>query len=111
MGNMDRRHVRDILDRIEISDMMFHVSDTDPLFLQVQWCDPSAGLQHGRKWMLSPWMTRSEIVQTAFMAVLAFVEHEIRERFRYRGRAVFGPHFDVEQLVTLCDAKAEDRRA
>jgi hypothetical protein len=52
----------------------------------------------GRKWMLSRWMTRSEVVQTALMAVLAAVEHEAREQFLYRGDAIFGPHHHVEAL-------------
>lgn len=56
----------------------------------------------GRKWFLSPHMTPSEVVQTAFKAVLTAMEHEVRERFTYRGAAIFGPHFDVERLVDLC---------
>lgn len=54
--------------------------------------------QAGRKWRLSEHMTKSEIVQTALMAVLAAEEHEIREQFRYKGSAIFGPHFDVDRL-------------
>lgn len=61
--------------------------------------------QRGRKWMLSPWMTKSEVVQTAFKAVLAAEEHEAREAFRYKGRTVFGPHFDVEALADLATYK------
>jgi len=53
----------------------------------------------GRKWLLSQHMTDSEIVQTALLAVLVCEEHEARERFRYRGAAIFGPHQDVEDLV------------
>lgn len=68
-------------------------------------------LHHGRKWRLSPYMTRSEIVQTALAAVLAAVEHEAREDFRYKGEAVFGPHFDVEGLRLLAQAGACERRA
>ena len=55
--------------------------------------------QKTRKWMLSPHMTRSEIVQTTFKCVLTAVEHEARENFRYRGQTIYGPHFDVEALV------------
>lgn len=64
----------------------------------------------GRKWFLSPHMTRSEVVQTALKAVLTAVEHEARERFTYRGRAIFGPHLDVDELVDLCDAGGMDVR-
>ena len=66
--------------------------------------------QHGRKWRLSPHMTRSEIVQTAFMAVLTWEEHECRERFKYKGQRVFGPHFNVEALAKLCEQGQLDIR-
>jgi hypothetical protein len=62
------------------------------------------GEQSGRKWFLSPHMTDGEVVQTALMAVLAAEEHEAREFFTYRGRAIFGPHFNLQKLIALCDA-------
>lgn len=65
----------------------------------------------GRKWRLSPHMTRSEIVQTALMAVLAAVEHEAREEFRYRGEAIYGPHHDIEALHAMTRGSACERRA
>lgn len=55
----------------------------------------------GRKWRLSEHMTTSEVVQTAFMAVMAANEHEAREMFTYRDESVFDPHYDVEKLVAL----------
>jgi hypothetical protein len=64
----------------------------------------------GRKWRVSMHMTRSEIVQTALKAVLAAEEHEARERFLYHGRAIFGPHMNVDRLWMLA-AEAPDGRA
>ena len=64
-----------------------------------------------RKWFLSPHMTDSEVVQMALKAVLTAVEHEAREVFCYRGRPIFGPHFDVEQLWELCTEDRMDRRS
>ncbi len=55
----------------------------------------------GRKWRLSRHMTRSEVVQTALKAILTAEEHEVRERFKYRGRSIFDPHYDVDQLWAL----------
>lgn len=55
-----------------------------------------------RKWKLSEHMTKSELVQTALKCILTSIEHEARESFRYRGELIFGPHFDVDELVTLC---------
>ena len=49
----------------------------------------------GRKWALSSHMTESEVIQTALRAYLDAIEHEGRESFRYRGRALFGPHISV----------------
>lgn len=64
-----------------------------------------------RKWRLSRHMTKSEVVQTAFLAVLTAAEHEVREQFRYRGVAVFGPHFNVEWLASLAsDPRSKDVR-
>lgn len=58
--------------------------------------------QTTRKWLLSPFMTRSEIVQTAFKCAATSFEHRVREGFLYKGRRVFGPHFEIEDLWGLC---------
>lgn len=55
----------------------------------------------GRKWPLSEFMTETEIVHTAFKALLAAEEHETRELFTYDGVAVCGPHYAIRDLVTL----------
>lgn len=62
----------------------------------------------GRKWYLSPHMTKSEIVMTCFKAVMTAVEHETREHFKFNGRHVFGPHINIEVLWAICDL--EDTR-
>lgn len=64
--------------------------------------------QWGRKWYVSEHSCLSEVVQTALKAVLTFVEHEVREVFRYDGCAVFNPHIDVEALREV--SLDEDRR-
>lgn len=91
-------------------------ADEGPTYLQARFDAPctTAGdmqPQSTRKWLLSPHMTRSEIVQTAFKCVLTAVEHEAREGFRYRGQCIFGPHFDVEALVALRKADLLDVRS
>jgi len=55
----------------------------------------------GRKWLLSQYMTKGEIVQTAFKAVLTAMEHEIRETFTYKGASIFDPHYDIDKLLEL----------
>lgn len=65
--------------------------------------------QFTRKWLLSPQMTNSEIVATAFKLCLTSAEHRTREAFTYRGQRIFGPHFDVEDLVKVCaDGRGEN---
>lgn len=56
----------------------------------------------GRKWRLSEHMTKSEVVQTALKACIAFEEHEVREAFTYKNKAIFGPHLSIDKLVEFC---------
>lgn len=58
---------------------------------------------YGRWWRLSYHMVKGEIVQTALKAVLTALEHEAREEFLYRDRAVFGPHLDIDALWEIAD--------
>lgn len=58
--------------------------------------------QYTRKWLITPEATESEVAQTAFKCVLTSHEHRVREHFKYKGERVFGPHFDVNDLVTIC---------
>jgi len=88
----------------------------DVIYLQVQFLaedsdkkNSKMSIQKGRKWMLSKHMSKSEIIQTALKAVLTAEEHEIREQFKYRGKAVFAPHIDVDVLHKLDDDDYEVR--
>lgn len=81
--------------------------DSSRAYLQVRF-SADGEIWHGRKWLLSPHMTKSEVIQTAFKAVLTAIEHEAREHFLYKDRPVFGPHFDVDALhATLSTDKRE----
>jgi hypothetical protein len=55
----------------------------------------------GRLWVVRDDATEHEVVQTMLRAVLDWSEHEVRESFRYKGKAVFGPHQDLEQLLAV----------
>lgn len=102
---MTRQKVQKILDRIKYYDWEFYLGqDGSRLYLQIKFNseDSRTNLlekQRGRRWLLSPNMTKSEIVSTAFKAVITAVEHETREMFLYRGKSIFNPHMDVEYLV------------
>lgn len=86
----------------------------DGFFLQVEFPAVCAKthvvqLQKGRKWYLSPHMTASEVMQTALLAAIQAAEHEVREKFRFQGKAVFNPHYDVFKLASA--DIGEDTRA
>ena len=97
-----------VLQNIQFNDWAFDLGlDSDRPYLKVRFtgpCSTTGRFQawEGRTWCLSPDPTRSEIVQTAFKAVITALEHEAREAFRYKGEAIFGPHFDCDLLVELC---------
>lgn len=108
-GRLRLDQIKRIVDRIDYLDWMIHIEPVNedpegPIYLQVSFdaWDEASGkfqLQYGRKWLVSRYSTTSEIVQTALKAVLAAQEHEVREGFRYKGKAIFGPHFDVDDLA------------
>ena len=58
-------------------------------------------MQSCRKWYLSAHSTTSEIVRTAWKAVLAAEEHEAAEKFTYKGVQVENPHLDVDDKARL----------
>jgi len=77
------------------------------VFLQASYEDPDTyssepAIQFTRKWLLSPEMSESEVIQTAFKCCLTSMEHRTREAFKFCGARIFGPHFEVHDLVQLC---------
>lgn len=96
-----------ILDDVQYKDLRFEIRvEGDRCFLRVAWHgrdseDGALKMHYGRWWYLSGHMTRSEVVQTAFKAVMTWEEHETREAFLYRGAAVMAPHFDIDMLAAL----------
>ena len=107
---LDLDDIRAVASQVRYKDWRFHIDaellesgDSRP-WLQVHFHAPDnenpevSGPAKGRKWFLSPHMTESEVVGTAFKAVLTAEEHEAREKFKWRDRAVFGPRIDVESL-------------
>lgn len=58
--------------------------------------------QFTRKWLLSPQMTDSEIVFTAFKCALTSAEHRARENFRWCGEQIMSPHLSIHDLHKLC---------
>jgi hypothetical protein len=87
----------------------FHVKEKNGvIYLQATYEEPDtftgqSATQSTRKWQLSEYMTKSEVVQTALKCALTSAEHRVREAFQYQGQRVFGPHFDVDALWELAE--------
>ena len=99
--------IQEWLEDVKYPDLVFNVKmDDTRMYLQIE-CDSVCTvtgkkmLWKGRKWFISPHMTKSEVVQTAFLAVLAALEHETRGLFLYKGQSIFSPHYDVDKLMEL----------
>lgn len=115
---MNKDDMIEVLKDVKFKDWTFHVESRpvyDPTitavtyahYLQVRFMEKDTygdgeSMQSGRKWILSEHMKRSEVVTTAFKAIMTAIEHETRETFRYKGRTIFGPHIDVESLWGAC---------
>lgn len=97
----------------KVSFLNYHIKVHDGhggIFLRAEYYEPDIYTkvnekQYTRKWLLSPLMTDSEIIQTCFKMCFTSMEHKTRESFTYKGSRIFGPHFDVEDLVSLCKDK------
>lgn len=113
---MELDQIRHLVGLVEFGDYVFVVSEArGSIYLQATYdeADIVTGVveqQHTRKWLLSPAMTKSEIVQTCFKLAMTSAEHRVRETFKYRGRRIFGPHFDVDALHRICGDRAFDVR-
>lgn len=115
MGRPVKQRVEAILSNVRFLDYTFvlhmHGADTLQLFGEYVEPDTYSGVpetQRTRRWNITPQMTDSEIVQTAFKLCLTSMEHRAREGFSYRGARVYGPHFDVNDLVELCQRGLEN---
>lgn len=72
--------------------------DSESLWLQLVDSALPPEFNGGRKWRVSNYACRGEVVQTAFAALMAWWEHEVREGFLWNGRAIYGPHSDLDAL-------------
>jgi hypothetical protein len=100
---LSHQDIQEIVANVQFSNWKFILTNTPPV-LHVEFVAPDlvtgeVETQKSRKWLLSYWMTRSEVVQTCFLAIMTAVEHELRESFKYKDKAIYGPHFDVEWLL------------
>jgi len=106
---MNGQRIKELLADISYGSWQFVCSEMGSgHYVQVRFMDGKDGWS-GRKWYISSFATDVEVVQTALMAVLADEEHEARERFKFRGKAIFHPHRSLDAL--LADADSVEGRA
>lgn len=59
------------------------------------------GIGKGGKVYVSEFATHDEVVKKIFGLVMAYVEHEAREGFKWKGRRIFNPHVTIEALHSI----------
>src|SRR5271157_3122541 len=108
---MDIFELRALVSNIEYKDWTFVVKSfgLGDMYLQVRFktvnCRTGEPYEaNGRKWLISQHAVASEVVGTAMKAVLTAEEHEIRECFKFRGKAVYNPHINIEALIAVSDS-------
>lgn len=116
MARKTKADIERIVKQISFMDRDFRVLEKgDGFLLQLSYYeeDIETGkleLQRARKWYVSPWMTETEIVETAFAACRRSMDHVLKEHFTYKGERVYSPHFDVNARIKMCKDKKFDRR-
>jgi len=103
--------LRKILANIEIFDRKFEVMPISLEFdsgwyLQVTYNEPDVDtgrveLQKSRKWVIEPGATETDVVHTAFAAVMRSYDHVVQEHFMYKGKRIYSPHFSVEDRLKI----------
>ena len=111
---LTREDVESVVGRVQFTKDFRVGENADGFYIQIEYLEDDAITgaadkpQRGRKWLVSRWATKSEIVQTCLTAALASAEHQVREAFKYAPddestpRAIFGPHFDSDVLYSIC---------
>lgn len=100
--------IRLVLSKVQYLDRTWNVGEMgDGFFIQIMYVEEDVDTgtlepQRGRKWHVPASATKSAVVQTALKAALTSAEHVVREHFTYKGARIFGPHFDIEDLVEIC---------
>ncbi len=125
MAKISNRGIHQIISRITLGDMFGKdphwriMEKGDGFLIQLTFLAPDLGddrdgtdyeVQSCRKWWVSSHCTLSEVVETAFKAARAAIDHELKESFRFEGEPVYNPHFDVMARKELCYEERYDIR-
>lgn len=90
---------------------MEHGAYLQIVYVELDVDDGKSKVQSGRKWVISPHATDSEIYQTALKAALTSAEHRVREHFLVDGLRVFGPHLDIDALLRFAREHTTKKRS
>lgn len=58
-------------------------------------------LQKSREWFVSETATETDVVDTAFAAVMRSYDHVVKEHFTYKGLRIYSPHFTIAQRLAM----------
>lgn len=99
--------VRQVIEDIEYKDWVFEYKPVQngimiwPMFQRVDsvtgYLDWSKNM---RPWYVEYWRDKGYLVQTIFKMIEAAEEHELRETFKYKGEAIYGPHRVQSSITT-----------
>jgi hypothetical protein len=115
---LTREEIEHVISKVQFMDRTFRLLDKgDGYLLQMEYMEADVEKpgsepvkQSTRKWYISPYMTESEIVETAWACVCRSQLHVASEHFTYSGRRVYSQHFDVHMRMELCDDECFDVR-
>ena len=105
---MKFEQIQAILAQIKYKDWFIEIySHPVEYTIRMSWFDTCSvtgkrEIQHSREWLLQD-LTEDGIVQTVFKAIANAEEHEVKERFRYKGKRLFNPHVTVANLLKVCE--------
>lgn len=105
--------ISEVLAEVKFEEYTFGVGNygtAAPLYLYASYVerDTVTGIlkrHETRHWILGKDVTPSLVVSTAFLCVKTSMEHRAREWFLYKNRPIYMPHYDVEDLVTICEER------
>jgi len=110
---MTTEDIETIVSQIKIFDRKFHI---EPIrlgmgaitgwYLQVIYFEPDIDtgqveLQKSRKWVIELDASETDVVHTAFAAVMRSYDHVVQEHFTYKGKRIYSPHFSVEDRLKI----------
>lgn len=108
---MTTEELNEIVSNIGIFDRKFNIEEIIighnlGWYLQVVYFEPDiytgeVELQKSRKWIIETEASETDVVHTAFAAVMRSYDHVVQEHFTYHGKRVYSPHFNVRDRMKI----------